>query len=724
MDSEDREDMYEIEDHNYNSNDNDFDENINTNFDENINPEEIILNSEKNLNQPLDLNANEFRDNEFDKNDIIDNSSPSKNFDTSKHISPNHKVRNSNNLDKSGKENSSLSKGNNINKNKSGKVSSLSKKNLKLNKVEVYNESTPQVKPVDDATKISSFDKNTTPDNKNDQQQNHFESFKHMGTGGTFKTNNTNSEVKKSKLKEVTKSLNSGKFKGEANKKEKEKEKVKSVNELIQSPKQKPNKKLKTFEETLKNHANSINPNVASLAKSKLEWEKQIRSTSNVKKKDEEEPFCVAVPNNTNNEIEESDIITKGERIYMKNLAEKDLKNILEDRERKLKQQENHEGASFKPSLHLTAYYKPKNISKTIRHHLMETTCYKQKTIHGKQESEEDIKLEDEIEMMKRDKKTAPWEQIEKHAAKLHQERETNKAKKDQLTTEYYSQICPHTPSINEKTEPDPRNFYSRLQVWLGTQKEKEDKKKEEAKLLNNEPLFKPKLIPSKVAVNNRPSTVKALSEKLHLDYKEYTENRLTLMAKDIVNSKEESEKRERLLSPKSKDMNVKNKEDLYKRLFELFDYNQDGKIAYDEDFTEVQKTIPLRIKKILEPLFEEFAENKEVLTLNDFKASCERLYNILDFIDRSDLFFFVFHLRKNESSRHQRYEGDLKNLDKNCSHKPVINEITDKTLTSSSKYADTDFLKRNTKYLEEKKNVIQTGLEKQKEIEKESKIF
>ena len=91
-----------------------------------------------------------------------------------------------------------------------------------------------------------------------------------------------------------------------------------------------------------------------------------------------EDTFCVYDP--YKKQDFESEIITKGERIYMKNLAEKNLKLILEEKERKMKQKRNEEGLSFKPSLQMTAYYKTNNYNKT--NHLVETTCFKSKNIY------------------------------------------------------------------------------------------------------------------------------------------------------------------------------------------------------------------------------------------------------------------------------------------------------------------------------------------------------
>lgn len=495
-----------------------------------------------------------------------------------------------------------------------------------------------------------------------------------------------------------------------------------------QKKQQQPLKPVTPYLEILKRNAESANPNVAKLAKAKLEIEKQLQEASAEKNREKVQEFCVYDQNvSMDFEFEQKEaLIPKGERIYMKNLAEKSLKNILEERERKKKSKENIDGMSFQPSLQLTAYYKPQSYDNS--HHLMETTCYKNKTVYNKPDLdlEDSIKIEDEIELMKKERKTLPWEEIQKHTEKLYKENEAKKVNRERLTEEYYKELCTYTPDINDKSEANPNNFYLRLQNWLGKQKEKDDERKEKSKINQetNLPFFKPIIIEtmSKIEIKDRPTAGKELLDYLHNNHKEVIEKRKNLHQSSLEQTKRESERP--LMSPNSRDLNEKNKNELYTRIFELLDYNGDKKISYDEDFDQAMREVPKHIVKILDPLFEEFRENKEVLTIKEFVLSCGRLYNILDFWERSELFNYIFQLKKNTSAREQRFIKSIEKQKNEVKEKPEIHDSTRVVFDNSEKYKGTDFMMRNSKYKVIREEVMKAGKDKQMTEEKKSMIY
>lgn len=504
-----------------------------------------------------------------------------------------------------------------------------------------------------------------------------------------------------------------------------------SENQVNADQKKKINKPMTPYCEVLKKNTESVNPNIASMAKSKINWGKQVHDAVSAEKnlnKPEQEAFCVhekSICQNSEIYEDKNSIITKGERIYMKNMAEKTLKYILEEKERKQKLSENTE-TTFKPSLHLTAYYKPNEYNNS--HHLLETTCYKNKTVYTKPDSfyEDDIKIEDEIELMKQERKVASWDQIDKHTERLYKDHEARLVNRSVLTDSYYNEICQPTPSINDKSKPDPSNFYSRLQNWIARQKEKEEERKGIAKMnqTNNKPFFKPLVndSPRKLKLSGRPSAGDELLLKLHNDYKEKIEKRENLHKSNLEKVKQDSERP--LVSPKSKNLNEKNKKELFSKIFEMLDYNQDNKISYDEDFEEAMKNVPKHIVKILEPLFEEFKENKEVLTIKDFILSCGRLYDILDYWEKSELFNYIFKIKKNTSNREKRIITSIEKDKADFTHQPTITDKSKTIFDSSEKYSGLDFLKRNSTYLETRKRVMTDGIEKRDAEEKKSKII
>lgn len=596
---------------------------------------------------------------------------------------------------------------NNNNNNKKHQVKNT--KNLKLNKVELVNIEDENKKTIESKQSlINSIENESSQVNSTDRVNNKNPTANNTFSTANFKNKKNAVEKKKKKKSSPKKVIKETSLTNEKTIKNNNQDK-KCIN-------------LPTYKEVLEKQKQSINPNLSSLAKSKLDIEK-LRVQSN--EKINENVFCY-ISEEKCDMYEDNSIVTKGERIYMKNLAEKNLKLIMEERERKQKINENIDASTFKPSLKLTSYYNPKNYDS--KNHLNLTTCIKNKNVNETQNKDEtyDLKIEDEIELMKNEKKTAKWSDIERYTEKLHKDYERKQFIRKKQTDEYYNELCkqyvnPHTDLIPSGT------FFERLQDWIIKQKEKEDERRELRKLnlSNNQELFKPLVKPNNyVFKHERPSSGKELLFKLHSDYKETLDKRKRLFEGGIANSKKESERVDRLCSPQSKELNEKTKQELFTKIFDILDYNQDKKISYDEDFSEALANIPKKIQKILEPLFEEFKENKEVLTLKEFIVSCGRLYKILEYWERTELFNYIFSIKKETSSKHQRHLNDIKSLDSEIKEKPSINTEEAKSyLDKSKKYAGLNFMERNKLSIDNIKRVKEKGLDEKNMRDKKGRI-
>lgn len=581
-------------------------------------------------------------------------------------------------------------------------------KNLKLNKVELVNLEDENKKTIEskkslvNSLEIKNESSHLSTSKKHENSTERLNPNKNATANNTFSTANfknkkTNVEKKK-KTKQSPK-----KPKDNLNNIDNVKRKNNTTNEkkILNIP---------TYKEVLEKQKQSINPNLSNLAKSKLEIENLRLSSNQIV---DENVFCY-ISEDKGDQYEDNSIVTKGERIYMKNMAEKNLKLIMEERERKLKINENIDASTFKPSLQLTSYYNPKNYDS--KNHLNLTTCIKNKNINERQNKDDtyDLNIEDEIELMKNEKKVAKWSDIEKYTEKLYKDHERKQFIRKKQTDEYYNEMCKQY--VNPHSNLVPNNtFFERLQDWIIKQKEKEDERRELRKLnlSNNQELFKPLVKPNNYSFKQeRPKNGKELLNKLHSDYRETLEKRKKLFEGGIINSKKESERVERLCSPQSRELNEKTKQELFTKIFDILDYNQDKKISYDEDFSEMLSNIPKNIQKILEPLFEEFKENKEVLTLKEFIVSCGRLYKILQYWERTELFNYIFSIKKETSSKHQRHLNDIKILDSEIKEKPQINTEEAKSyLDNSKKYAGLNFMERNKLSIENIKKTKEKGI-------------
>jgi hypothetical protein len=322
--------------------------------------------------------------------------------------------------------------------------------------------------------------------------------------------------------------------------------------------------------------------------------------------------------------------------------------------------------------------------------------------------------------VLKKERRYMSPEKLENHIERLYKEYEAKKVKQEKLKEDYYKETCPHKPEVNDNSEPKIGNFYSRLQSWLTKKKEKDEKRKEISNIdpKTNKPLFTPDLKETESKYTKpRPTSPKELVSKLHTEGNDINMRRKTLLDENINQIKQISEKV--VTSPKSKNLNEKNKSELFRKIFQILDYNDDGIIRYDEDFDEAMRNVPPHIAEILQPLFDEFRENKEILTLKEFIVSCGRLYNILDYYERSQLFQYIFYVKKLQSSRTFKKNEEFEVEKKNFSYQPAINDGCKKLFNKSEKYTGTTFLERNSQYLETRKRVIQEGLDKQIATEK-----
>lgn len=445
-----------------------------------------------------------------------------------------------------------------------------------------------------------------------------------------------------------------------------------------------------------------------------LAKEKKVSNSKEKTKNALEKTFCSYDPA-TSREYD-CELITKGERIYMKNLAEKNLKNILEEKERKKNLIKSSESASFAPSLHLTAYYIPQNYQNA--NHLSETTSYKNKVNFADDTNQEkdEMNLEEEIEVLKKQRIVMTPEKLENHINRLYKESEVLKVNKEKLKEEYYNEICPLKPEINPISGgPQSGTFFSRMQDWLSKKKEKleDTRKKAQFDGSSQKPLFSPDLsmTANRSMIKSRPQSPEDLLKKLHNDASNTLKKREMLQNEKLMEIRKESEKT--ITSPQSKEFNEKNKAELFTKIFEILDYNQDKKISYDEDFDQAMKEVPSHIVEILQPLFEEFRENKEILTIKEFVLSCGRLYNILEYYERSQLFQYIFYVKKQQSSRTAKKNKEIEEETQQLSYKPEINTHCKKVFDTSEKYSGTTFLERNSKYLENRKVTEKEGIEK-----------
>ena len=110
------------------------------------------------------------------------------------------------------------------------------------------------------------------------------------------------------------------------------------------------------------------------------------------------------------------------------------------------------------------------------------------------------------------------------------------------------------------------------------------------------------------------------------------------------------------------------------------------------------------------------------MLTLKEFIVSCGRLYNILEYYERSQLFQYIFYVKRLTSPRTLTKEKEKEEEKKLFSGQPEIQQKSLKIFDKSDKYSGTTFLERNTKYLETRKIVMQEGLDEQLARENVSK--
>lgn len=505
--------------------------------------------------------------------------------------------------------------------------------------------------------------------------------------------------------------------------KQNEKQKqTKSKQEPTKKVNPKNEKKIKTNNSNLKSTVSFnqlISKGNSSLLKS------PIKNNENEEKPDVAS-FCYYDP--FRKEEFENDFLTKGERIYMKNLAERYLKLINEDQERKVKEK-TEEKNTFKPNLQITSYYKPSKYSKT--NYLNETTCFKNKQIEESRESTyNNDELEDKIEFYKQKRIVLSPEKLEAHVERLYKENEKKKMNIEKLKEEVYSEIYTYKPEINHSSDVK-LNFYERLNEWLASKKIKDEERRRITGLdsKTERKLFSPDLsltknknkkfeITQSQAFSQRESMT--ISDYLHKEKKEIFKKKEELLKEAYEKMKVDSERT--VTSPKSRELNEKNKSDLFKKIFEILDDNQDGIISHEDDFNHAMKEVPLNVVNILKPLFEEFKENKEVLKLDEFVVSCGRLYNILDYHDKSMLFQYIFQVKRLQSPRTVIQNNEKENERKVFSHQPILGDNTYKVFDSSEKYSGTNFLERNYLYVENRKKVIEQGINKQLAREKEGK--
>jgi len=277
--------------------------------------------------------------------------------------------------------------------------------------------------------------------------------------------------------------------------------------------------------------------------------------------------------------------------------------------------------------------------------------------------------------------------------------RKKNKIKIEKIKNQNMKEIYTYKPDTNSYELKEKKNFYERLNTWLNNKKNKDDERKELSMIDKHteKPLFTPDLTLTKnkkFEHSRAYSPRNTVSDFLYSDGIAGHKRSATFMNDSIKNFKMDSEKIN--TSAKSKEINEKNKAELFQKIFEILDFNQDGRISHEENFDEAMREVPQHIVQILQPLFEEFRENKEVLTLKEFIVSCGRLYNILEYYERSQLFQYIFYVKRLTSPRTLTKEKEKEEEKKLFSGQPEIQQKSLKIFDKSDKYSERTFAKEH----------------------------
>ncbi len=115
----------------------------------------------------------------------------------------------------------------------------------------------------------------------------------------------------------------------------------------------------------------------------------------------------------------------------------------------------------------------------------------------------------------------------------------------------------------------------------------------------------------------------------------------------------------------KSEDLISKHKVIAFKKIFKILDKDRDNKISQLNLGT---KNLPKKIQKIISPIVDELKEENETLNQDEFVIACERLFEMLDYVDKKEIYSFSLENNKKRNT-----------IETMFSFKPKINENSKK---------------------------------------------
>ena len=138
-----------------------------------------------------------------------------------------------------------------------------------------------------------------------------------------------------------------------------------------------------------------------------------------------------------------------------------------------------------------------------------------------------------------------------------------------------------------------------------------------------------------------------------------------------------------------------------FKKIFKLLDKDEDNKISR---FNYNIKSIPQNIQKIISPLLKELDEENENLNCDEFIFVCEKLYAMLDYFQKKDIYNFGS-LKKKITQRTITFSNEMddnktKNTFPSFENFSAINnnEVNRVTTSSMSKLKTSNFNSNNDK--------------------------
>jgi hypothetical protein len=210
--------------------------------------------------------------------------------------------------------------------------------------------------------------------------------------------------------------------------------------------------------------------------------------------------------------------------------------------------------------------------------------------------------------------------------------------KLNQLSNQYYSSFN-YKPEINQYQSSDKNTvlnlpFNERSELY---RKKSEERKKLMQQEINSpidrktgQNLFVPKLMAkSRERINERMGSTASrhtsnIFNNLYSYAKKYSHNKEDRQMEVTTSIKRSSDSVHTIND--SKLMFNKRKDEIFKKIFEILDSDQDNQIS---SFCIDTKKIPSNIINILNPIIVELNDENETLNLNEFVKACEHLFEV-----------------------------------------------------------------------------------------------